>query len=182
MNPLLIMARIYVPEFIKRKKVQELFRITADAFESDLPVITNLTHRECLETFAHFSKMKAEELIQFPESTDKVKQKLFQNACRLGEKLRKDFRIKTKQDVMRLSKILYQILKIDFNGNASGDVVINNCFFSSFYTPEVCRIISSLDEGLAAGLSAGGRLVFQDRITEGKDCCKAIIHMEEIRS
>ena len=78
--------------------------------------------------------------------------------------------------MLRLGKILYRMLKIEFNGSAEGEVVIRHCFFSPYYTPEVCRIISALDEGLLSGLSNGGQMVFKERITEGKTCCLAVFN------
>jgi len=180
MNLLLNIARIYLPAFIKKKKLQELFELTAEAFQSDLPSIKKLSYDECLKVYAHFSKTKAEEAIKLHSNIEAVKKRLYQNAYQMGEKLRKDFRIKTQADVILLSKILYKILRIEFAGNSSGEVIIKRCFFSQFYTLQVCGIISSLDEGVAAGLSAGGRLVFNERITEGKSCCRATFYMKEI--
>jgi len=179
MNLLLSIARIYVPAFIKKKKVQELFELTADAFQSDLPAIKKLSYDDCLKAYAYFSKTKAEEVIKLHKNTETVKKRLYRNAYQMGEKLRNDFHVKTQADVIHLSKILYKILKIDFTGNAFGEVIIKRCFFSPFYTPDVCGLISSLDEGVAAGLSAGGRLVFKERITEGKNCCQATFYMKD---
>jgi hypothetical protein len=83
---------------------------------------------------------------------------------------------------MEMSSILYQILGIDFEGDTSGEVTIKKCFFSDYYSQQVCQIISSLDEGVAAGLSGGGNLSFSGRITEGKDCCRARLAMPEEKS
>ena len=182
MNLLLSIARIYLPAFIKKKKVQELFELTAEAFQSDLPAIKNLSYDDCLKAYAHFSKTKAEGVIRLHYDTEAVKKRLYRNAYQMGEKLRKDFRIETQADVIRLSKILYKILRIESTGSSSGEVIIKRCFFSQFYTPDVCEMISSLDEGMAAGLSAGGRLVFKERITEGRDCCHATFYIKDILS
>jgi hypothetical protein len=178
-NLLLHIARIYIPALIRKKKVQQLFALTADAFRSDLPALKNLSYTECLTAYARFSKTKAEEAIASHHNLEAVKEKLYRNAYQLGEKLRRDFRIETQTDVIRLSKILYRILGIEFSGNTGGEVVIKRCFFSSFYTADVCRLISSLDAGLAAGLSAGGKLVFKERITEGKNCCQATFYLQD---
>ncbi len=182
MNLLLNIARIYVPGFIKKEKLQELFELTAAAFQSDVPSIKMLSYDDCLTAYAHFSQTKAEEAIEQHHHIDAVKERLYRNAYQMGEKLRHDFRIENQAEVILLSKILYNILKIEFAGNASGEVTITRCFFSQFYSPEICEIISSLDEGVAAGLSAGGKLVFHERITEGKPCCRATFCMKEIRS
>jgi hypothetical protein len=181
-NLLLHITRIYLPAFIKKKKIQELFALTADAFQSDLPSVKDLSYNDCLKAYAHFSKTKAEELIKGHYNTEGVKKRLYLNALQMGEKLRNDFRIKTQTEVIRASEILYKILRINFTGNSSGEVIIKKCFFSQFYTPQICRIISELDKGLAAGLSAGGRLVFNERITEGQNCCRATFYIKGIIS
>ena len=54
-----------------------------------------------------------------------------------------------------------------------GEITISRCYFSSFYSPEVCRVMSAMDRGLLAGLAGGGELVFIQRITEGQPCCRA---------
>ena len=38
-----------------------------------------------------------------------------------------------------------------------------------------------LDEGIAAGLSGGGKLTFSQRITEGKPQCEASFDLEHLR-
>jgi hypothetical protein len=177
MNPLLSIARIYIPAFIKKRKLNELFAMTAEAFHSDPPEIQNLSCPDCLRAYALFSKAKAGEIIRSHKDTEAVKKRLYQNAFQLGKKLRKQFRIHTQTDVIRFSEILYSILKIKFTGGVSGEVVIEHCFFSSFYTSEICAIMSSLDAGIAAGLSDGGRLAFHARITEGDKCCRATLTM-----
>ena len=180
MNLLLNIADLYIPAIIKKKKLQELFELTADAFESEMPLLRNLSYDELLEAYARFTRAMAEKMVQPDEEIPVARDRLYQNAYRLGERLRRDFRIRSESEVMHLSKILYRMLKIDFSGNAGGEVMIRHCFFSHYYTPEVCRIISALDEGLLSGLSNGGRLVFNERITEGKTCCLAVFNQRGI--
>ncbi len=78
---------------------------------------------------------------------------------------------------MALGRSLYDILDIDFDGSdsgsGSGEITISRCYFSSFYSPEVCQVMSAMDRGLLAGLAGGGELVFIERITEGQPCCRA---------
>jgi hypothetical protein len=179
-NLLATVAQFYLPTFVKKKKLQELFELTADGFQCEMPAIKSLSYDECLNAYAQFSKSKAEELLKRPNMIEEIKKRLYRNSYQMGEKLRKDFRVKSQADVIRLSKILYKILKIDFYEAASGEIIIRRCFFSQFYSPEICGIISSLDEGMAAGLSGGGRLVFKERITEGKSCCQATFYMKDM--
>ncbi|MDD5190764.1 MAG: hypothetical protein PHE50_06965, partial [Dehalococcoidales bacterium] len=90
-----------------------------------------------------------------------------------------ELHVRTMDEVMQACGVVYKALKIDFRGSAGGQITIGSCFFSSFYTAHVCSIISSLDEGLIAGLSGGSRLEFEQRITEGKPCCKARLLPQE---
>lgn len=76
---------------------------------------------------------------------------------------------------------LYRAIGIDFAGELRGElpgglpreVVIGRCFFSRFYSEGVCRLISALDSGVAAGISGGGQLEFYQRLSEGHECCWA---------
>jgi hypothetical protein len=179
MNPRLSVLKIYIPTFIKKKKLEELFALVADAFGKEMPALKGLSYKEGLKAFALYTSIEAEKQIQEGHDMEVIKKKLFENARRLGQKIRKDFGIRRAKDVMGMSRILYRILRIDFRGELSGEVTIRKCFFSDCYSPQVCRFISSLDEGVAAGLSGGGRLSFYQRITEDKDCCKAEFVMPE---
>lgn len=179
MNPRLLALKSCIPSFMKKKKLEQLFDIVADAFGKSPPPLKKLSYRESLKAFALYTSQEAEKRIQAGQNMEGIKKRLFKNACILGQKLREDFGIRSPREVMEMSTILYQILGIDFKGDASGEVTIKKCFFSDYYSPQVCQIISSLDEGVAAGLSGGGKLSFSGRITEGKDCCEARLAMPE---
>ena len=56
---------------------------------------------------------------------------------------------------------------------AYGEIVVTDCYFSRFYTPEQCAVMSSVDSGIIAGLCGGGTLTFTERITEGCRQCRA---------
>ena len=182
MNLRLLALKIYIPSFIKKKKLEQLFDIVANAFGKPIPSLKGLSYKERLKAFALYTSKEAEKRIQAGQDPEGIKKRLFKNASILGQRLRKDLGIRSTREVMEMSSILYQILGIDFEGDASGEVTIKKCFFSDYYSPQVCQIISSLDEGVAAGLSGGGKLSFSARITEGKDCCNARLAMPEEKS
>lgn len=173
MNILLKIAQIYVPTFIKKAKLKELFDCTATAFNCPIPELKGLSFDECLAKYAEFTREEAEKALQSGHDLHQIKQRLYQNAYRLGQNLGKSFHVTTKQDVMTMGRILYRVIGIDFQGTVQGEITINYCFFSQFYSSQVCQVISSLDEGVFAGLSGGRQLVFSQRITEGQNCCKA---------
>ncbi len=179
MNPRLSLLKIYIPNSIKKKKLEELFALAVDAFGKEGPELTGLSYEDRLKAFALYTSNEAEKAIKGEIDVVETKNRLSENARQLGEKIRKNFRIQGTKEVMEISRILYRILGIDFRGDLSGEVTIKKCFFSDYYSPQVCRIISSLDEGVAAGLSGGGRLSFSRRITEGDECCKAVLDMPE---
>jgi hypothetical protein len=173
MNLRLLAAKIYIPDFIKKKKLDELFQLTAHAFECEVPERKGHSYSERLKSYAMFTRCEAEKCLQEGKKLEEIKTGLFKGAYRLGRNIRRKFCLGSPDEIMEMSKILYRILGIDFKGKTCGDVTIKSCFFSNYYSPEICQLISSLDEGLASGLSEGGRLIFSQRITEDKDCCKA---------
>jgi len=95
----------------------------------------------------------------------------------MGCDLRKELRISSSEEFMAAARLLYHIIGIDFNGKKTGQITIRKCYFSQFYSEDVCRLISSLDGGILAGLSGKtGKLEFLDRLTSGADCCIAVFH------
>lgn len=175
MNLVLSMARLYIPSFVRKRKLAELFASTARAFDCDMPSLEGLSYDECLKKYALFTRDQAEKSIRRGNDTETVKNNLYRNAYRLGEELGKQFRITTIEEAMTMTRILYHAIGIDFHGTVQGEITIRRCFFSGYYTGDICRIISSLDEGIIAGLSGGRQLVFSERITEGGECCKACL-------
>jgi hypothetical protein len=173
MNIRLLALKIHIPLCIKKKKLEELSDLVAEAFGKPKPTLKGLSYDERLKVFASYTSKEAEIKIREGQHLEEIKTKLYENAYKLGKKIREDFRIRSVQEIMEMSRILYQILGIDFEGDRDGEVTIKNCFFSPYYSDRVCELISSLDKGVAAGLSDGGKLSFSQKITEGKDCCKA---------
>jgi hypothetical protein len=171
---LLRIMQVYVPEFIKKKKLNELFGLTADAFQKELPELRGLSFAECLTSYALFTNKEAESYLQSGRPLEDVKHRLYQNSRTYGQNLRKSLRVATWDEAIIVLKVIYKLIGIDFHCDRQGEITIRRCFFSQYYSGEVCQLISSLDEGLAAGLS-GGRLSFQQRITEGSSCCRGYL-------
>ncbi len=179
MGILLAASRIYVPRFIQRQKIIQLFQITAAAFECPPPTLAGLGYEECLRQFAMFTREGSERAIERKDELP-LKSRLYQATFLLGQKLRADFKIHNIKETMEMSQIIYKILGINFKGDRAGNILIARCFFSHYYSREVCRVISSLDEGLLAGLSGGLQLNFSRRITEGSDCCQARLAQKRV--
>jgi len=122
-----------------------------------------------------FSRDQAEACLKLPGDSDAVRSRLFDAAQAVGQDLRREFRVATGQDVASALRIAYRALGIKFEGTAYGEVVIPRCLFSNYYSGPVCRVMQALDQGLACGLSQGGRLTFTGRISEGSSACRAVL-------
>jgi len=179
MNLLITAAGLYIPAFIKKQKIRQLIKITAAAFQVEAPDTGALSYHECLHTFARFSGETAQRSLQANADIQSIKSRMYKNACDMGLQLRRQLYIKSKAEVIQFSKILYKVIGIDYSCTAAGEVTINRCYFSQFFNSEVCRIFSALDEGVAAGLSGGGRLEFRTRLTEGHSCCRGDFRLTE---
>jgi hypothetical protein len=175
MRLLLALLELHLPASLKKKVLADLFSLTAQAFGVFPPLIKGMSYLETLEAYALFTQREAERVLKEENDSKAIKRRLYDNARVLGKRLREKLRLRSTEDVLRMSKLLYKILGISFEGQADGQVTIAQCYFSRFYTDRICGLISALDMGAAAGLSGGGKLDFYQKLTEGRDCCKARI-------
>jgi len=171
---LLAVAGIYVPEPLRRRKLEALLAATAEAFKTVPPFTKGLSCDECLHAYAQFTKDEAEKSILRGDE-EEVQSRLFVRARAMGDEFRRQFRLKNSE-VMTMAALVYRMMGIDFQGEADGCITVRSCIFSGYYPGDVCRFISSLDEGLLVGLAGGGYLTFSQRITEGFDCCRAWLY------
>jgi hypothetical protein len=174
MNLLLSRLLTHQPALVKRQALVQLFRATAAAFQADMPRLSGLSREQCLLAYARFTAERADEALRQGDDLPGVQARLYENAYRLGRLPGRLLRVQGVGDTMVLGRFLYGILDIDFDGSSSdGEITIGRCYFSDFYSPEVCRVMSAMDRGLLAGLAGGGELAFSQRITEGHTCCRA---------
>jgi len=179
MNILLKILPHNLPAFIREEILAELFEATAVAFKCPAPAFDHLSFDECLRTYALFTREQAEKALQSGRNIPVIKTQLYRNAYPLGGKLREWFAVDTMGEVMELGQILYQAIGVEIQGDSQGNVTVKRCYFSQFYTGPVCDLISALDDGVLSGLSGGGRLVFSERLTEGRACCRAKLQPRE---
>jgi hypothetical protein len=174
MNLRLILLARFMPECIKTAKIKELFKLTAAAFEAAVPDLSGQTYEELLKGYACFAKAESDKILKNAQKAAEVRSRLRKRAVETGLRLKHELKIKNYDDVLVASRIFYRILGIEFFGDTSGNITIGKCFFSNYFSVENCGLISVLDEGVAEGLG-GGELTFTQRITDGKECCKARI-------
>ena len=175
----LALARIFLPLPIRKRKLGDLFLLTARAFNATLPPLERLSWADLCLRYGEFSRELAGKAVQNPEGFELVKRRLFDGSFQLGQELRRELMVSSAKDAMAAARILYKTLQMDFRGNERGDIVIRKCFFSRLYSAEVCRLMSSVDAGILAGLVGGDTLDFTQRLTEGHDCCRAHLLFKE---
>lgn len=181
MGPLLAQLLTHMPEVAKREALVLLFRATAAAFQADMPSLVGLSREHCLLAYAQFTAQEADAALRGGGDLAALQERLYRNAYRLGRMGGRLLGVHSVEEVMALGRVLYDVLDIDFqgsdcgNGNGStwGEITISRCYFSTFYSPATCRLMSAMDRGLLGGLAGGGELVFTERITEGRPCCRA---------
>ena len=175
MNLLIKLLPQNLPAFIREEILAALFEATAEAFEQPAPAVDQLSYDECLRAYALFTREQAEKALQSGRDVQAIKTQLYQNAYPLGKKLRRWFGlaqrpgIETIEEVMELGQILYRAIGVDILGDVQGNLTVDRCYFSQFYSAPVCDLISALDDGVFSGLSGGGRLVFSERITDSAE-------------
>ena len=162
-----------LPVFVRREILAELYEATVDAFECPAPAYAGLSYPECLRTYAQFTAEQAERALKSGRDLRPLEARLYGNARPLGGKVRRWLGVNTLGEVMQVGRVLYRAIGVEMQGDAHGQVTVNRCYFSQFYSGAVCRLISALDDGVFAGLSGGWRLAFSARLTEGGGCCRA---------
>jgi hypothetical protein len=177
MNPIVFAMKVYVPKWMKRKNLNSLFEATANAFGVIKPPIDHLSYEQLLEKYAVFTSSEAERILQSGDKVQEIKDALYRQAYDLGNKFRKQLHLGKKKDALAVVKVLYNAIGIDFRASDDGSIKIYSCYFSRFYSTATCLVMSSMDEGIVAGLSGGGKLSFSERITEGKRCCVAFLNI-----
>ena len=166
-------AERITPGFLKKRELKKLFEVVASAYGSVVPSTAGLSYPQSLTLFAKFTAMETAKASERHADIESIRILLYQGAFDFGMNIRRQWRISDTSGVMDVGRMLYSFLGIEFNGTSEGLIDITRCLFADYYSPQTCRVISSLDEGVMAGLSAGGTLVFSRRITEGFHSCRA---------
>ncbi len=173
----LALAGLYVPAAVKKRKLTELARLTARAFDAEPPALDGLPWRVRLATYALFTRQLAEEAIDRQDAAA-LARRLFEEARPFGQELARELRISDLDTALAAARILYRALGIDLVGDRGGEIVVRRCYFAQLYTHEVCRLMSAVDYGILSGLAGFATLRFEQRLTAGDPCCRARFELE----
>jgi hypothetical protein len=173
MNLCIRLLGVWTPGFVRWLALEALFAATAEAFGCAVPSPSGHSYVERLRQYAGFTRQAADEGLARGRDIPALQRRLFEQGERLGRRARRLLRLRTTVDALAAGRVLYRIIGIEFAGQPTGECVVRQCFFRDYYSGQTCRLISTLDDGVFAGLSGGGRLTFTHRLTEGSPCCRA---------
>jgi hypothetical protein len=163
------------PPWLKRRLLDDLARITAEAFGGSRPQWRSRGFEDRLQQYATFSAAAAGGLLAGGDQAAgaAARARLCTAAIDLGASLRRRLGVRSFEDALRALSLLYRHIGIDLRPAGPADVEVTRCSFAGVYDERVCELMSALDEGVAAGLSAGRQLRFTQRLSGGASCCRA---------
>lgn len=157
-----------IDNLCRRIMLQQLMNLTSRSFGQPSKRIWILSPEKALRIYAEYT---CGHLKDAPNQL--LLGRMNAEAYKKGKMLRRLFRLKTQSDIERFATFLYKNIGIELRWDTSENLTFSKCYFSRYYTPSVCAAASALDEGILQGLSGGGKLHFEQRITEGCKCCIA---------
>jgi hypothetical protein len=175
MNVRLALLRLHVPGVVRRSILRDLIAAMARAFEQHPPETARLTEPELMAHAIECSRAWAEEAIRTGADLERLDRRMFREASRLGRRARQRLHISSEAAGLAAARTVYGAIGIDFRPRGTREVSIPTCAFACAYAPDVCRLMSSMDSGLIAGLTGARGLRFTDRITEGAATCHALV-------
>jgi len=179
MKTILHLFRWYTPLSLRNTYLHRLHQAAARAFGTPESHLSGRSYRERLQNFARLTRSWAENVLTQPHRSALVRDRLFEEAYRLGSGLRAEAELQSRREVCLMIERVYAVLGIRCRAQDNITLHISSCSFSRHYTADTCRLMCALDEGLVAGLSDGGTLVFVRRFTEGHPYCEATLRFPE---
>ncbi len=156
----------HTPQWVRVMEIRVLNNTTARAFGVPEKKIRSRSAPAALQEYADMTGRCLRRRKADPG-------RLYREAYRTGDRVRRLTGFTEKRDLERLTFYLYRNIRILMEGSLPGEVTVSQCWFSRFYTPEHCRLMSNIDSGMIAGILGGGNLAFSERITEGCGRCRA---------
>ena len=180
MNPfLLAVGKFWVPPPIRKLVLKRIITIVASAGAWDPPLTRGLSEKHLRKQLALFSNARIGQALSFGGDLPTIENRLYLESRKLGAEIRTRLNIRTEEEVFSVSQAMYKLLGIDMIIAENREIIIPHCYFSGYFSPDICRVMGKIDAGFVAGLSGGGTLLFKYRITEGRECCRAYLCFEE---
>lgn len=149
--------------------------MTAAAFDQQPLRVWTHAHQDALAAYAACTRRWMQ---HSGKPTTALQAEIYRRASRMGRLLRGLTFCLNDKGRTRLIFALYRGIRIDMVGTLPENIQVTSCFFSQYYTPGMCALISAMDDGIVSGIMGGGKLIFNQRITEGCTCCRACLNKE----
>lgn len=162
------------PQILKKIIIIHLFKITAKIFGANVKIPRGLRYSEMLHLYANFTNAQAGK-IRSSKALKIIQKQLFQETKKIGSLLRIVLNIQTKQEAFRAIELMYKMIGVTMEIRNDGNFIVKRCFFSKYYVPSTCCLISYFDKGLIYGVTKGQRMRFHQKITDNLTCCRGTI-------
>jgi hypothetical protein len=178
----LALARRRPPAALRRLLLDELAAVTAEGFGCPPPRWSGRAVETRLIDYARFTAdqteivLAANDSVALASTTDTLRLL----ATGLGARARRWLGVRTASDALEALALLYRAIGIDARVE-HGALRVRTCVFADHYTERACRVMAAMDEGIFAGLSAGGRLGFDKRMTASAAWCSAHLDVGVVR-
>lgn len=185
---------LWMPEFIIRKEIEYIAKITIGELDKLImenapsqskslkkPKLDGSSMNMRMEmSSAHENRVKL--LIQVlgrDKAIQLGREALFSTGLDLGFQLKGRLGVGDNlAELVKAARILYKVLGIDFKVKTTEKgttLVVNRCQLASYYSPDTCLVLSATDEGVVQGLNPHLSMSFNKRIAAGSSCCLAPI-------
>ncbi len=184
MNLRLTILTRFFPTRIKLRMLDELTGVTAEGFRAEPPDWGGTSFESRLARYARFTAHEAEGLVRAGDdiAVEAARARLHAGARRLGGTLRRRLGLRDVDDAFAAFRLFYRQMGIEVSGGPLGEMRVERCFFSRYYTETACSLVSALDQGLVDGLFGGASLEFHERLTGSGRCCCATLALASPRS
>lgn len=183
MNLRLALLRLHLPARLRAAGLRDLAAAVATSAGTHPPDFAACRPGEALGRFVEFmgesARVRAGTIGMTGDCAGDADARLERAALDVGRRLRDRLGVATRAESLVALALLYRAIGIDWRTSPEGAVTVCRCAFASRFDPEACRFASALDRGVVAGLTGGGRLRFDERITEGRPACRARIDFPE---
>jgi hypothetical protein len=176
-NVRLTLLRLHLPVPVRRYILRELIAAMGRAFERTPPRMEGRSVRALSATAVERSSTWAQDAIAGDADLGELEGRLFSEAFALGARVARRLHLGGETEGLVAARLVYGAIGIDLRSRSHGEVVVQRCAFARAYRPDVCRLMSSMDSGLIAGLTGADGLRFTARLTEGAPACRArVLH------
>ena len=108
-------------------------------------------------------------------STTDLEARLFENARRMGKEYRARFHLHTMDDVMRMSRVIYRLLEIDFHGDPGGEVLVRTLFLQRLlFEPSLPAGLCRWTPGCWPGCRVGADSAFRGALPRAHPAARRI--------